>query len=81
MKKLIAIFLVLVSLNAKSQDTSYFLKGNNLYQKVITTEMVKDTSSWAKYTLKKEKSRRRNRRENVAAFGIFILSIALIWKP
>jgi len=81
MKKLIAIFLVLVSLNARSQDTSYFLKGNDLYRKVISTEMVRDTSSWTMYALKKERGKRRNRRENIAAFGIFILSIALIWKP
>jgi hypothetical protein len=81
MKKLIAIFLVLVSLNAKSQDTSYFLKGNDLYRKVISTEMVRDTSSWTMYALKKAKGRRRNRRQNIAAFGIFILSIVLIWKP
>jgi hypothetical protein len=81
MKKLIAIFLVLVSLNSKAQDTSYYLKGNNLYRKVITNEMVSDTSSWTMYTLKRERSKRRNRRQNIAAFGIFILSIALVWKP
>ena len=81
MKKLIAIFLVLVSLNTKSQDTSYSLKGNNLYRKVITTEMVSDTSSWAMYTIKKEKRKRRARRENIFAIGAFILTTVLIWKP
>jgi hypothetical protein len=81
MKKLIAIFLVFISLNAESQDTTYYMRGKDLYRKVITTGIVTDTSSWAKYTIKKEKRKRNARRENVAAFGIFILSIALIWKP
>jgi hypothetical protein len=80
MKKLIAIFLVLVSLNAKSQDTSYFLKGNDLYMRTITNTIVNDTSSWTSYKKKQERGRRRNRRQNIAAFGIFILSIVLFAK-
>jgi hypothetical protein len=81
MKKLIAIFLVLVSLNAKSQDTTYHLRGKDLYMRTVTNTIVNDTSSWTSYKKKQEISRRRNKRQNILAFGVFISTIILVWKP
>ena len=81
MKKLIAILLVFISLNAKSQDTTYYMRGKDLYMKTITNTIVNDTSSWTSYKKKQERGRRRNRRQNIAAFVIFISTIILVWKP
>lgn len=80
MKKLILALLVTLSLNAKSQDTTYMVKRNAVYMKVVSVSPVNDSSSLAQYKIKEEKRRKRLRKQSLISLGLFVIGSIIMFK-
>lgn len=82
MKKLFVIIAILFSVNCSAQDTTYYLKGNKLYQVITINREVcpDDKNAMVKYTEQRLRNKRKVRRINRIAIGVFVLFNILAWK-
>jgi hypothetical protein len=80
MKKLILIFVIVFSFNVKAQDTSYYLKQQQLYRRI--NEKVLDSFSIKKYRTT-ERIRREKTKDALFHCGMiltFVVSLIISTK-
>lgn len=78
MKKIIIMLAMLFSISCYAADTTYFCRKEVVYMKISMP--VTDSTTYLQYIKQKEIKKRREKRENRISFGVFILTLILIWK-